>query len=162
MHNAADQRVAALDELTSAQWQEMLQTNLNSVFSLTQGCVQRMAGTGAVVMISSIEGQDPAPGHGHYAVSKAGLNMLTKSMALEFGTLGVRVNSVAPGLIHRPGIADDWPEGVQRWRDKAPLGRLGEPADVADAVLFLMSPAARWISGASLTVDGGMSTQTRW
>ena len=139
-----------------------MQTNLTSVFSLSKGCVARMPGGGSFVMVSSIEGADPAPGHGHYAVSKAGLNMLTRSMALEFGEMGIRVNSVAPGLIHRDGIEEGWPEGVARWRDKAPLGRLGDATDVADAVLFLVSPAARWISGANLVVDGGMSAQTRW
>ena len=69
---------------------------------------------------------------------------------------------VSPGLIDRAGLADDWPEGAQRWTDRAPLGRLGTPKDVADAVLFLLSPAARWISGANLVVDGGMSSQSRW
>ncbi len=162
VHNAADQRIAELADMPEDAWQDMLQTNLTSVFSLSQGCAARMSAGGSFVMISSIEGADPAPGHGHYAVSKAGLNMLTRSMALEFGAKNIRVNGVAPGLIHREGIEEGWPEGVARWRDKAPLGRLGDAMDVADAVLFLLSPAARWISGANLVVDGGMSAQTRW
>ena len=162
VHNAADQRVAALADMPEDAWKDMLQTNLSSVFSLSQGCAARMSNGGSFVMVSSIEGADPAPGHGHYAVSKAGLNMLTRSMALELGAAGIRVNSVAPGLIHREGIEDAWPEGVARWQDKAPLGRLGDAMDVADAVLFLVSSAARWISGANLVVDGGMSAQTRW
>ena len=82
--------------------------------------------------------------------------------ALEFGGSNIRVNAVSPGLIDREGLAGDWPEGVARWQDRAPLGRLGSPNDVAEAVLFLLSPAAAWISGANLVVDGGMSAQNRW
>ena len=88
--------------------------------------------------------------------------MFSRAAALEYGPSGIRVNCVSPGLIDRDGLADDWPEGVSRWQDKAPLGRLGTPKDVADAVLFLLSPAARWISGINLVVDGGMSAQSRW
>ncbi len=162
VHNAADQSIETLADLSDSAWNDMLQTNLTSVFSLSRGCVERMPDGGALVMISSIEGTDPAAAHGHYAVSKAGLNMLTRSMALEFGERGIRVNSVAPGLIDRDGLKSAWPEGVARWQEKAPLGRLGQAVDVADAVLFLLSPASRWISGAQLVVDGGMSAQSRW
>jgi 3-oxoacyl-[acyl-carrier protein] reductase len=65
-------------------------------------------------------------------------------------------------LIDRDGLADSWPEGVDRWLDKVPLGRIGLPSDVADAVLYLLSPAAHWISGTNLVVDGGMSAVSRW
>ena len=88
--------------------------------------------------------------------------MHARAAALELGPLGIRVNVVAPGLIDRPGLAADWPSGVERWMQACPLGRLGEPDDVADAVLFLCSPAARWVSGAVLTVDGGTLTHTTW
>jgi NAD(P)-dependent dehydrogenase (short-subunit alcohol dehydrogenase family) len=88
--------------------------------------------------------------------------MFTRAAAIEFGPLNIRVNCVSPGLIEHDGLADEWPEGVARWRERAPLGRLGTPKDVADAVLFLLSPAARWISGTNLVVDGGMSAQNRW
>ena len=88
--------------------------------------------------------------------------MFTRAAALEYGPDGIRVNAVSPGLIDREGLEDDWPEGVERWRARAPLARLGTANDVADAVLFLSSPAARWISGANLVVDGGMSARSRW
>ena len=101
-------------------------------------------------------------GHGHYAASKAALNMFSRALALEAGGDQIRVNTVSPGLIRREGIEQAWPEGVTRWQERAPLTRLGEPQDVADAVLFLLSDAARWISGANLVVDGGMSAQGRW
>ena len=72
------------------------------------------------------------------------------------------MNCVSPGLIDAPGLDETWPEGVARWHAAAPLERLGTPADVADAVLFLASPAARWITGANLVVDGGVLAQSTW
>jgi 3-oxoacyl-[acyl-carrier protein] reductase len=78
------------------------------------------------------------------------------------GSSGVRVNAVAPGLIERPGLADAWPDGVSRWNAAAPLGRLGQPTNVADAVVFLCSDLASWITGATLVVDGGMLARPSW
>jgi NAD(P)-dependent dehydrogenase (short-subunit alcohol dehydrogenase family) len=82
--------------------------------------------------------------------------MLTRSAALELGPSGVRVNAVAPGLVWRDGLESAWPEGVARYVAAAPLGRIAEPEDVADACLFLASPAARFITGTTLVVDGGV------
>jgi len=165
VNNAAVQMVQTFAAMSFADWQVMMAANLDSVFLVTQ----RMARTwiaanraGVIVNIGSIEGLDPAEGHGHYATSKAGVAMLSRAAALEFGKAGIRVNTVSPGLIDREGLGEDWPDGVNRWLDRAPLGRIGTPNDVADAVLFLLSPAARWISGANLVVDGGMSTRSKW
>ena len=165
VHNAAAQPVRALGDMSFAEWRQVMAANLDSAFLVTRAAALSWveAGrAGAIVNIGSIEGLDPASGHGHYATSKAGLLMLTRAAALEFGSSGIRVNGVSPGLIDREGLARDWPDGVHRWQDRVPLGRLGSPNDVADAVLFLLSPAARWISGANLVVDGGMSAQNRW
>ncbi len=165
VHNAAAQPVSNIADMTYSDWRGVLAANLDSAFLVTQRAAKAWttAGkTGAMVNIGSIEGLDPAIGHAHYATSKAGLTMLTRAAALEFGAAGIRVNCVSPGLIDRDGLADDWPDGVDRWCDRVPLGRLGSPIDVADAVLFLLSPAARWISGANLVVDGGMSAQGKW
>jgi NAD(P)-dependent dehydrogenase (short-subunit alcohol dehydrogenase family) len=118
--------------------------------------------TKAIVNISSIEGIQPAFGHSHYAASKAAVVMHTRAAALELGPAGVRVNCVSPGLIDAAGLDVAWPEGIGRWLEVAPLGRLGHPSDVADAVLFLASPAARWISGANLVVDGGVLAHNTW
>ena len=162
VNNAAVQTVQSLDEMSFADWQLMMAANLDSAFLLTQGMARMWiaaARGGVIVNIGSIEGLDPAEGHGHYATSKAGLLMLSRAAALEYGKSGIRINTVSPGLINREGLGEEWPDGVHRWLDRAPLGRVGTPNDVADAVLFLLSPAARWISGANLVVDGGMSTQ---
>ena len=101
-------------------------------------------------------------GHSHYATSKAGLLMFTRACALEYGKDGIRFNAVSPGLIDRDGLAENWPEGVERWLNQVPLECLGNVADVANAVLFLLSSASRWVSGANLVVDGGMSSVSRW
>jgi 3-oxoacyl-[acyl-carrier protein] reductase len=82
--------------------------------------------------------------------------MHTRAAAAELGRSGIRVNAVSPGLIWREGLDTVWPEGVERYRRAAPLGRLGESDDVADACLFLASPLARWITGSELIVDGGV------
>ena len=165
VHNAAVQPVAALGDMSLADWRDMMAANLDSAFLLTQRAAKAWIAAGragAIVNIGSIDGMDPAAGRGHYATSKAALLMLTRAAALEFGSSNIRVNCVAPGLVDREGLARDWPDGVGRWHDRVPLGRIGSPIDVADAVLFLLSPAARWISGANLVVDGGMSAQSKW
>lgn len=166
VNNAAEQPVEMLIGMPEANWNAIMAANVAGPFLLTQAFAAhvRDAGKagGAVVNIASIEGRHPAAGHGHYATSKAALLMFTRAAALEFGALGVRVNAILPGLIHRDGIEEGWPEGVARWKAAAPLVRLGRPDDVADAALFLASDAARWITGAELVVDGGVSAHPTW
>jgi 3-oxoacyl-[acyl-carrier protein] reductase len=163
VNNAATQPVHALDTMRFEDWRAMMSANLDGAFLVTQRAARSWKGVGGVIVnIGSIEGSDPAAGHAHYATSKAGLIMFSRAAALEYGPSGIRVNCVSPGLIDSDGLADDWPDGVSRWQEQAPLGRLGTAKDVADAVLFLLSPAARWISGINLAVDGGMSAQSKW
>lgn len=165
VNNAGRQPVQMLAEMGESDWNAMLAANVTGPFLLVRAFAdqRRQAGKpGAVVNIASIEGHNPASGHGHYATSKAALLMFTKAAALEFGPSGVRVNSISPGLIHRDGIEQGWPEGVGRWKAAAALTRLGTPEDIADAALFLASDAARWITGADLIVDGGVSARPTW
>jgi NAD(P)-dependent dehydrogenase (short-subunit alcohol dehydrogenase family) len=161
INNAGIYPVKPLLEIKADEWQDVINTNLNGAFLCLQAAASQMIAQhegGAVINIISIEAFNPAPGHSHYSASKAGVDMLGRTAAHELGKYGIRVNSVAPGLIWREGIEQCWPDGVKRWTSAAPLQRLGQPEDVADACLFLASPAARWITGISLTVDGGMLT----
>jgi NAD(P)-dependent dehydrogenase (short-subunit alcohol dehydrogenase family) len=160
--SAGIQPVAPLEVLAAEEVGEMLRVNVAGVAAMTREAAALMTAGGAIVNISSIEGLQPAFDHSHYAASKAAVIMHTRAAALELGRRGIRVNCVSPGLIEAPGIEEAWPSGVARWHEAAPLHRLGTAADVADAVLFLTSPAARWISGANLVVDGGVLAHNTW
>jgi NAD(P)-dependent dehydrogenase (short-subunit alcohol dehydrogenase family) len=162
VNNAGIQPVGTLVAMTPEDFTSVVEANLGTVFHGTRAAASRMPDGGAIVNVASIEALQPAPGHSHYSAAKAAVVAHTRAAALELGPAGVRVNAVAPGLIARPGIAEQWPEGVARWEAAAPLGRLGEPADVADACLFLASDAARWITGAVLVVDGGVLARPTW
>ncbi|HEX5466530.1 MAG TPA: glucose 1-dehydrogenase [Candidatus Limnocylindrales bacterium] len=165
VNDAGLQPVADLLAMGVEEWDAIQAVNARGVFLATQAAARRMivAGEGgSIVDVASIEGLQPAFSHSHYAASKAAVIMHARAAALELGPHGIRVNAVAPGLIDTGDLTAAWPEGVERWHAAAPLGRLGTPADVADACLFLCSPAARWISGATLVVDGGVLAHPTW
>jgi NAD(P)-dependent dehydrogenase (short-subunit alcohol dehydrogenase family) len=152
--------VTPLLEMDEARWRPVIQENLDSTVFCTGAAARRMRerGSGGVVInIASIEGLTPKAGHSHYCAAKAGVLMFTRSAAWELGGAGIRVNAISPGLIAREGIETTWPQGVAAWRATAPLGRMGEAREVAAACLFLASPAAAWITGANLVMDGGAS-----
>jgi NAD(P)-dependent dehydrogenase (short-subunit alcohol dehydrogenase family) len=158
VNNAGAYPLVGLLEMSAAQWDEVLEANLKSAVLCLQAAARRMtaSGGGAIVNVTSIQAFRPALGLAHYSAAKAGLEMLTRSAAVELGPAGIRVNAVAPGVTWREGIESAWPEGVARYRAAAPLRRIGQPEDVADACLFLASRAARFITGVSLAVDGGV------
>ncbi len=165
VNNAGIQPIKALLEQTPQDVQEMLRVNVEGVITLTGFAAKQMikqGQDGAIVNISSIEGLQPAFLHSHYNASKAAILMHTKAADLELGKYNIRVNAVAPGLINKKGLSEAWPEGVARWQEACPLGRLGTPEDIGDAVLFLVSDAARWVTGATLVVDGGVLTNNVW
>jgi len=149
---------AALLDYGEADYQRIFDVNVKGLFLCLKHEIEAMAktGGGAIVNIGSISASNPATDHSHYNSAKAAVLTFTRSCAQEFGPYGIRVNAVSPGLIHKAGIEEAWPDGVKRWLSRVPLGRLGEPDDIADACLFLASPAARWITGHNLVVDGGI------
>ncbi|QFU92720.1 SDR family NAD(P)-dependent oxidoreductase [Amycolatopsis sp. YIM 10] len=163
VNNAGIQPVEDLPGMAADSWNAVIRTDLTSAFSCTQAAAGVMADAGgSIIHIASIEATQPAPGHAHYSSAKAALVMHARAAALEYGPRRIRVNTVSPGLIDRPGLATDWPDGVRRWQHAAPLTRLGTPADVANACVFLASPLASWITGHNLVVDGGVSARPTW
>ncbi|MFF8931252.1 SDR family NAD(P)-dependent oxidoreductase [Streptomyces longwoodensis] len=165
VNNAGVQPVQPLPGMTTADWRTVLDANLTGVFACTQAAAEVMreqTGGGTVTHIASVEAGLPAPGHAHYAASKAAVVAHARAAAQEYGPHGIRVNTVSPGLIDRPGLADAWPEGVRRWRAATATGRLGRPEDVGDACVFLASRLASWITGHDLVVDGGATARPTW
>jgi NAD(P)-dependent dehydrogenase (short-subunit alcohol dehydrogenase family) len=158
VNNAGAYPLSDLLTVSATEWDEVLAANLKSALVALQAAARRMsaAGGGAIVNVTSIQAFRPAEGLSAYSAAKAGLEMLTRSAAVELGPSGIRVNAVAPGVVWREGIEAAWPDGVARYRARAPLGRIGQPDEVADACLFLASPASRFITGATLVVDGGV------
>jgi len=143
-------------------WDKMMNLNLRSVFYLMQQAIPHLEKRGGnVVNVSSVTGLRAFPGVLAYCVSKAGLDQLTRCAALELAPKGIRVNAVNPGVvvtnIHRRGGMNE--EAYEMFLEKAktthPLGRAGEPEEVADLILFLASERASWITGATLSIDGG-------
>jgi NAD(P)-dependent dehydrogenase (short-subunit alcohol dehydrogenase family) len=157
VHAAGILRDAMLWKASLDDWADVLATNLSSAFVLLRSAtpVLRRAGTGAIVLISSINGERAKLGQSAYAASKAGVNALARVAARELGAFNIRVNAIAPGWIETPMTAPLADDLRHRARDESPLGRLGEPDDVARAALFLASDLARHITGQVLRVDGG-------
>ena len=146
-------------EATPAQWEELLGSNLRAPFFLAQAALPHLcARRGAIVNIVDIHAQRPLGGHPIYSIAKAGLAMLTKSLARELGP-EVRVNGVAPGAILWPeaGLSEAEQQAIL---DQAVLGRLGDPDDIARAVLYLYRDAG-YVTGHVLPVDGGQSVMHR-
>jgi 3-oxoacyl-[acyl-carrier protein] reductase len=158
VNNAGLTRDGLLARMPDADWRDVIETNLSSVFytcrAVTRGMMKKRAGS--VVNVSSIVGVHGNWGQTNYGASKAGIIGFTKSLARELGSRGVRANVVAPGYVNTR-LTDVLPEEAQRaMLANTPLGRLGEPEDVAGAVRFLCSDEAAFITGEVLLVDGGL------
>jgi 3-oxoacyl-[acyl-carrier protein] reductase len=158
VNNAGLTRDGLLARMSDDDWREVIETNLSSVFytcrAVTRPMLKRRAGS--IVNVSSIVGLHGNFGQTNYAASKAGIIGFTKSLARELGSRGVRANVVAPGYV-KTRLTDEIPEeGRALMLANTPLGRLGDPEDVAGAVRFLCSDEASFITGEVLLVDGGL------
>lgn len=148
--------------VSNQEYQEVIQTNQTAVFALTREIAKSMArrGGGNIIMISSMAAQYGIPKVISYTASKAAVEGMTRAMAVEWAAYGIRVNCIAPGFITTAMSSralDHDPERKARVLARTPMGKLGEPADVANAVLFLASAQAKYITGIVLPVDGGNS-----
>ena len=158
VNNAGITRDGLVMRMKPQDWELVLRVNLTGAFNFCRvfGPGMLRARCGRIVNIASVVGQMGNAGQANYAASKAGLIGLTKSLAREFAPRGVRVNAVAPGFI-RTAMTDRLGEDVQAsMRSMIPLGRFGEPADVADIVWFLVSDLSRYVTGQVINCDGGM------
>ncbi len=160
--NAGIVRFGPLLGLEMADWRAVVDVNLTGTFATARAVARRMiaAGTaGSIVAVTSMNGVEPGPNAGAYGATKAGVSLLVAQMALEWGSAGIRVNAVAPGLIDagmsEPIYAD--PDIRDRRAARVPSGRLGTAAEVAAVVLFLLSDAASYVNGTEILVDGGVT-----
>ena len=158
VNNAGVTRDGVLARMSDDDWREVIDTNLSSVFYTCRAAARSMMKrrAGAIVNVSSIVGIHGNFGQTNYAASKAGIIGFTKSLARELGSRNVRANVVAPGYV-RSRLTEVLPEeATKTMLDATPLGRLGDPEDVAGAVRFLCADEARFVTGAVLLVDGGL------
>ena len=150
-----------LHEMEPAEWERVLRVNLTGVYAGFRAAIPHLLadGGGAIVNTASISGTRPAAGEGPYAASKAAVAALTASAALEYAPT-IRVNAVSPGMIRTTMTEPMFtfmPGQVERFETDTPVGRMGEPEDIADVVVFLCSDLARFITGQNIVVDGGLT-----
>ncbi|QTE36461.1 SDR family oxidoreductase [Mucilaginibacter gossypii] len=162
VNNAGINHKKAFAEVTDEEFARVIQTNLTSVFAISREVVKIMlkAGSGSIINISSMAAQYGIPYVIAYTASKTAIEGMTKAMATELSPQGIRVNCVAPGFIATDMSAkalDNDPARKQKVMGRTPMGKLGEPADVAEAVYYLATDAAKYVTGVVLQVDGGNS-----
>jgi NAD(P)-dependent dehydrogenase (short-subunit alcohol dehydrogenase family) len=164
VNNAGVQTWKPLLDLTEAEWDEVIATNLKGCFLCTQAAAAHMRdqGGGSIVNIGSGSNKHPFPRLVSYTASKGGIEMFTKSAAIELGEFGIRVNCVAPGAIEIERTKLESGDYGGRWGRLTPLGRVGTPADVGPAVVFLAGPESAFITGQTIWVDGGMYARAPW
>jgi meso-butanediol dehydrogenase/(S,S)-butanediol dehydrogenase/diacetyl reductase len=160
-NNAGIGGISPLHQWDPDEWNRMVGVNLTGVFLGFRAAIPhiRAAGGGSVVSTASISGTRPAAGEAPYSAAKAGVAAITASAALEYGP-DIRVNSVSPGMIVTAltePLLQFLPDERERFERTTPMGRLGEPDDIADVVVFLCSDLARFITGQNIVVDGGMT-----
>ena len=158
VNNAGVTRDNILPRMKDEDWDEVINVNLKGAFNMTRAVSRGMMKRrqGVILNLTSVIGLMGNAGQSNYAASKAGLIGFTKSVARELASRGVRCNAIAPGFIQTDMTADLSEDAVSELQARIPLGRLGEPEDIAGVTRFLSGPSARYITGQIITVDGGM------
>ncbi|MDA9210935.1 3-oxoacyl-ACP reductase FabG [Methylophilaceae bacterium] len=158
VNNAGITKDTLLMKMKEEDWNEVIDTNLKSVFKLSQSVIRKMLKKkyGRIINISSVVGHSGNAGQTNYTASKAGISGFTKSLAQEVGSRGITVNCVAPGFIDTDMTNSLSEDHKTQLLSKIPLGRLGKPHDIAQAVAFLVSDKAGYITGETLHINGGM------
>lgn len=165
VNNAGIQTWNPLLELSEDEWDSVIRTNLKGCFLHTQAAGRMMAKTGrggTIVNIGSGCNKLAFPNLVSYTASKGGIEQFTKSAAVELGPLGITVNCVAPGAIATERTLQETPDYETSWAPLTPLGRVGRPEDIAGVVAFFDTPAARFVTGQTIWVDGGLFTRAAW
>jgi 3-oxoacyl-[acyl-carrier protein] reductase len=149
--------VGLITDMPVDQFRDVIDVCLTGAFIVAKHAGRNLRPGGVLVSISSLNGRQPAAGMSAYCAAKAGLSMLTQVAALELGPKGIRVNAVAPGFVHTPLTepAAAVPGVVEEYLENTALGRAGTPEDIANAVLYLCSPASSWLTGEVLDLNGG-------
>jgi NAD(P)-dependent dehydrogenase (short-subunit alcohol dehydrogenase family) len=157
---------ARLTDLTLEQWNEVMANNLTSVFLCAREVIPHMlaGGGGAIVNVSSVHAVATLDGYSAYAASKGGVLALTRAMALDYAKQNIRVNAVLPGAVHTPmleasikNLSTPREEIMKTWNESQPLGRVGQPDEIAAVIVFAASPENSFMTGAALVADGGMT-----
>ena len=161
VNNAGLFNGSPLHEISDSQWDEIMDINIRSVFQLTRRVLPVMLSQkyGSIIHISSILGLIAVPQVAAYNVSKGALNQFSRSIAVEYGSSGIRSNSICPGLIATDMTADLMKDTdlMKEWSKEYPIGRFGKPEDVANACLYLASDESSFVTGITLPVDGGFT-----
>jgi 3-oxoacyl-[acyl-carrier protein] reductase len=155
VNNAGILRDRTVKKMTAEDWRAVIATNLDGVFHCSKLGAEILRDGGRIVNIASISGVAGFHGQANYAAAKAGVMALTKVHAKELARRGITVNAVAPGVIHTPMLQGLKPEVLAEYEKQIPVGRVGRPEDVANAVLFLASEETGYITGQTLPITGG-------
>ena len=157
VNNAGINRDITFSRMSKEEWSEVINTNLGALFNMSKAVVPHMrdAGSGVIVSISSIIGETGNIGQSNYAATKSGMYGFTKSLARELAKDNIRVNTVSPGFVETDMLHTVPPDLLAGIKDDIPMGRFGYADEIGLAVLYLCSPAASWITGTNLSINGG-------